>query len=66
MKQVISKYEPREVKTGVWAWVLVKKLVSWPMAVIQFGFGWVLGGTPPTPDGDASDPKARVRNMRGE
>lgn len=60
----ISRYEPREVKTGHWAWVLVKKLVSLPMAVLNFRFGWHEGANPPEPAGDAAEPADRVGAMR--
>ena len=63
-KIVISKYQPREVQTGKWAWVLLKRAVSLPMAVLDDNFGWHQGGNPPMPAGDASDPKARVASMR--
>lgn len=62
---VIRRWEAREVKTGFWAWRLIRNVVSLPMAVVNFRFGWS-EGFPLEPTGSASDPNARVQQMRSQ
>ncbi|MCB9800929.1 MAG: hypothetical protein H6773_01995 [Pseudomonadales bacterium] len=62
---VISRYEAREVRTGVWEWRRILRVVSIPFFAILRSFGWVEGGMPSIPEGDPADPNDRVRSMRG-
>lgn len=62
---VVSRYEAREVRTGVWEWRRILRVVSIPFFAVLRSFGWVEGGMPPMPTGDPANPKDRVRSMRG-